>query len=65
MTDEIKIVTVDKPVIEDYTLQFPLSNIIYSVTLPNGVIATSPEGFETVCQTVSHKPIPPAQKRAV
>jgi hypothetical protein len=56
MTDEIKIVTVNGPIIEGYMLQSPLGSVIYSVSLSNGIIVTSPEGFEAVCQTVSHKP---------
>jgi hypothetical protein len=56
MKDENPIITVDGPVIEGYLSLPHASGVIYSVSLSNGMVVTSPEGFEVITNMVNHKP---------
>lgn len=55
MRDNNLIITVNGPVIEGHLLQSQTSGVIYSVSLSNGMIVTSPEGFEAVVNAIGHR----------
>ena len=55
MRDDNLIVTVNGPVIEGHMLQPQASGVIYSVSLANGMVVTSPETFEAVTNVIGHK----------
>ncbi len=55
MTPEKKLITVNGPVVESSQFQSGSTGIIYSVSLSNGLVVTSPEQFEAL-NHVSHKP---------
>lgn len=54
MKENTQITTINGPVIEGYMLQPQTSGVIYSVSLANGMVVTSPEGFEVVTNGVNH-----------
>jgi len=55
MRADTLIVPINGPVIEADMLQPQASGVIYSVSLSNGMVVTSPETFEAVTNIIGHK----------
>lgn len=56
MKNDDTIITVNGPVIEGHMLQPQQTGVIYSVSLSNGMVVTSPEEFEALTDALAHKP---------